>query len=67
MVCVDVTETARALDEARRAQHWLENAMASLAEAVILTDILGVIQSVNPAAEELSGWSASGPHRQNHR
>ena len=60
MVCVDVTETARALEEARRAQQWLENAMASLAEAVILTDILGVIQSVNRAAEELSGWRASG-------
>ncbi len=59
MVCVDVTETARALDEARRAQQWLENAMASLAEAVILTDILGVVQSVNRAAEELSGWRAS--------
>jgi PAS domain S-box-containing protein len=59
MVCVDVTETARALDEARRAQQWLENAMASLAEAVILTDILGVVLSVNRAAEELSGWRAS--------
>ena len=33
--------------------------MASLAEAVILTDILGVVRSVNPAAEELSGWRAS--------
>ncbi len=60
MVCVDVTEKARALEKARSAQHWLESAIASLAEAVILTDILGVIQSVNPAAEALSGWSASG-------
>ena len=60
MVCVDVTETARALEEARSAQHWLESAIASLAEAVILTDILGVIQSVNPAAEALTGWSAPG-------
>lgn len=59
MVFVDVTETARALGEARRAQQRLENAMASLAEAVVLTDILGVIQSVNRAAEELSGWRAS--------
>ena len=60
MVCVDVTEKARALEEARSAQHWLKSAMESLAEAVILTDILGVIHSVNPAAEALSGWSASG-------
>jgi PAS domain S-box-containing protein len=59
MVSVDVTETARALDEARREQRWLESALASLAEAVIFTDVLGVVQSVNPAAEELSGWRAS--------
>jgi PAS domain S-box-containing protein len=58
MVCVDVTETARALEEARRARQWLESGMASLAEAVILTDILGVVQSVNPAAEELCGFTA---------
>jgi PAS domain S-box-containing protein len=60
MVYVDVTEKARALEEARSAQHWIESAIASLAEAVILTDILGVIQSVNTAAEALSGRSASG-------
>ena len=30
MVCVDVTETARALEEARRARQWLESALASL-------------------------------------
>jgi len=33
--------------------------MHSVAEAVILTDALGVIRSVNPAAEKLSGWSAN--------
>ena len=60
MVFVDVTETTRALEELRRAKQWLESAMASLAEAVILTDILGVIRSVNRAAEALSGWSAAG-------
>ncbi len=60
MVAVDATETARALDEARREQQWLECAMISLAEAVILTDILGIIRSANPAAEELSGWRACG-------
>jgi PAS domain S-box-containing protein len=32
--------------------------MRSVAEAVILTDALGMIRSVNPAAEKLSGWSA---------
>ena len=58
MVCVDVTEKTRALEEARGARKWLESAMASLSEAVILTDILGVVQAVNPAAEALSGFTA---------
>jgi PAS domain S-box-containing protein len=58
MVCMDVTETKQALDEAQRTCQWLESAMRSVAEAVILTDALGMIRSVNPAAEKLSGWSA---------
>ena len=60
IVGVDITETTKALEEARRARQWLESAMISLAEAVILTDSLGVVRSVNPAAEELSGWCACG-------
>jgi PAS domain S-box-containing protein len=59
MVCMDVTETKQALEEAQRTRQWLESAMRSVAEAVILTDALGVIRSVNPAAEKLSGWSAN--------
>jgi PAS domain S-box-containing protein len=58
MVCVDVTERARALEEARRAQQWLESAMASLVDAFILTDTLGVVRWVNPATEGLSGSTA---------
>lgn len=59
MICVDVTERKNALEEAQQTCQWLENAMHSVAEAVILTDALGVIRSVNPAAERLSGWSAN--------
>jgi PAS domain S-box-containing protein len=59
MICVDVTERKNALEETRRACEWLESAMRSLADAMILTDALGVIRSVNPAAERLSGWSAN--------
>ena len=33
--------------------------MRSLADAMILTDALGVIRSVNPAAERLCGWSTN--------
>jgi PAS domain S-box-containing protein len=58
MICIDVTETKRDLEEAQRAQQWLESAMRSFAEAVILTDALGLIHSVNPAAEKLCSRSA---------
>ena len=59
MIFMDVTERKNALEEAQRNCEWLENAMHSVAEAVILTDALGVIRSVNPAAEKLSGWTAN--------
>ncbi len=59
MVCMDVTETTKALDEAQHNCQWLESAMRSFAEAVILTDALGLIRSVNPAAEKLCGWTAA--------
>jgi PAS domain S-box-containing protein len=59
MIFMDVTERNNALEEARRTCEWLESATRSLADAMILTDALGVIRSVNPAAERLSGWSAN--------
>jgi len=58
LVGVDVTETAQALEEARRTCQWLESAMVSMRDAVILTDALGVVRSVNPAAGELVGRAA---------
>lgn len=58
MTCVDVTESKKELEDARRERQWLESAMSSMPEAVILTDVLGVVRSVNPAAEELSGFTA---------
>jgi PAS domain S-box-containing protein len=59
IVCLDVTEATRSLEETRRASHWLESAMGAVADAVILTDILGVVRSLNPAAEELTGFSVA--------
>lgn len=53
---VDVTETQIALDEAQRACAWMESIIASMAEALIVTDALGLIRIVNPAAEALLGW-----------
>jgi PAS domain S-box-containing protein len=59
MIFMDVTESKNALEEAQRTLQWLESAMQSVVHSVILTDALGVIRSVNPAAERLSGWSAN--------
>jgi PAS domain S-box-containing protein len=56
---MDVTECKNALEEAQRTCQWLESAMHSAADAVILTDALGMIRSANPAAERLSGWSTN--------
>jgi PAS domain S-box-containing protein len=58
MVCVDVTEANRALEEATRASLRLKSVLDSMGEAVIVTDSIGFIQSVNPAAEMLLGWKA---------
>ncbi|MDR3754771.1 MAG: PAS domain-containing protein [Terracidiphilus sp.] len=59
MIFMDVTERRNALEEAQRACQWLESALHSATDAVILTDALGVIRSINPAAERLCGWSAN--------
>jgi PAS domain S-box-containing protein len=58
MVCVDVTQFRRELETAQRARMGLESVMASVADAVIVTDALGFIRAVNPAAEVLVGWKA---------
>ena len=59
LVFADVTESNKAFDDAQHEQRWLESALSSLPDAVILTDILGVVRFVNPAAEELSGFAAN--------
>jgi len=58
IVCVDVTEATKDLEEERHARQWLESAMGAVADAVILTDILGVVRSLNPAAEQLTGFAS---------
>jgi PAS domain S-box-containing protein len=58
MVSFDVTVAQLANEEALQARQWLESVMASIPEAVIVTDALGFVRTVNPAAEELLGWKA---------
>jgi len=59
VVTVDVSEAHKAQEEAERARQWLQNVLASMAEAVIVTDALGFIRTVNTAAEGLFGWKAA--------
>jgi len=58
MICVDVTDARKMQEEARREVQWLTSVVQSFANAVILTDILGIVRSVNRAAEELFGFTA---------
>jgi PAS domain S-box-containing protein len=58
MIFMDVTERKNALEEAQRACQWLESALNSVADAVVLTDVLGLVLSANPAAEALLGFTA---------
>lgn len=59
MVCVDVTEATKEMEEEHRVRLWLESVIASLTDGVIVTDALGFIRAVNPAAETLLGWKAA--------
>jgi PAS domain S-box-containing protein len=56
---VDVTEEARNLTEISRSLGWLQSALAALPEAILLTDSVGFILYLNPAAEALLGWRSS--------
>ncbi|WP_420238840.1 PAS domain S-box protein [Telmatobacter bradus] len=58
MLCVDVSRKLQKLAEARRTALWFKSALSSLAEAVLLTDVIGIILYLNPAAEEMLGWKS---------
>lgn len=58
-VTFDVTESQVAHEEAHRARIWLESILDSMSEAIVITDALGFIRSVNPATEALFGWKAA--------
>lgn len=56
LLAVDVTEAKKDMEEARAVSQRLECVLHSICEAVIVTDSVGFIRSVNPAAEALLGW-----------
>jgi PAS domain S-box-containing protein len=58
-VTFDVTEAENAHEEAHQARIWMESVLDSMAEAIVITDALGFIRSVNPATEALFGWTGA--------
>jgi PAS domain S-box-containing protein len=56
MLCVDVSRNLQKLAEARRSALWFKSALNSMAEAVLLIDVIGIILYLNPVAERLFGW-----------
>lgn len=56
---IDVTEAQIAHQEASKARMWLESVLDSMPDAILTTDALGFIRSVNPALEALCGWKAA--------
>lgn len=56
IVGVDVTESIKALEAARTAALWLHSVVASMPEPVLVADAMGMLRSVNPAAEAFFGW-----------
>jgi PAS domain S-box-containing protein len=53
MLCRDVTDSVRSLDEARQERARLADVFACIADPLIVTDALGFIAMMNPAAEAL--------------
>jgi PAS domain S-box-containing protein len=53
----DITERKRAEEALRRAADFDEAALKSLGEGLYTLDTNGLVTSMNPAAEELFGWS----------
>ena len=57
-VVVDVSQMEAAAQIPRQRVLWLESILASLPSAVLVTDLLGFVDYINPAGEKLTGWSA---------
>lgn len=57
-VCWDVSEARRLQQQLVEQHELLEVTLQSIADAVLTTDALGRVTSLNPVAQRLTGWSA---------
>lgn len=53
----DITERLRAHRALRESEERLDTTLRSIGDAVIATDVQGVVTLMNPVAEELTGWN----------
>ncbi|ADW68752.1 ATP-binding protein [Granulicella tundricola] len=51
-------------EEAFRAEQRLRTTLASIGDGVITCDPTGLIQTINPVAQELTGWAEAEAHNQ---
>lgn len=58
-VTFDVSEAEAAHRETKQARMWLESALAAISQAVVVTDALGFVRYLNPAAERLTSWESA--------
>ena len=58
-VCWDVSEARRLREQLAEQHELLEVTLQSIGDAVLTTDALGRVTSLNPVAQRLTGWSAS--------
>lgn len=56
-VLIDLTARKRAEETLLREREWAHATLDCIEEAVITTNLAGTIESMNPAAEVLTGWS----------
>jgi PAS domain S-box-containing protein len=55
---IDITEAQIAHEQTREVRAWLESVLESISDPVLVTDGLGLVRYMNPAAEHMLGWRA---------
>ena len=49
----------RKTEELQQQREWFEVTLSSIGDAVITTDVQGMVTSLNPVAESMTGWSSA--------